>query len=632
MNFKKFGKYTIIKKITSGGMADILLATELSPTGFGRFVVIKRALSKFSDNEEFKDMFKNEGKVASNLKHKNITTIHEFGIEKNQFFLAMEYISGKNLREFVKKLQARSMKLIIPNILYVIKEVAAGLNYAHNAIDANTGQPLNIIHRDVSPQNIMLTFDGQVKLIDFGIAKIADTNLTRAGHLKGKFSYMSPEQANGQELDGRADIFCLGIIFWELLSGKRLFASSNELVSLKKVRNCDIPDIKKINPNISSNLKNILNKTLSKNKNSRYRTAARLEQDLNLFLNKNYPEFSHYDFIALMKETYRKDIMSEREDLKIYSNEFKKYTNALNIESSFQNKVLLDVPDITSLNSNIADTKSPVTESLLEENKPSILSHPSSFFETTVENTTLNQAEKEITEKNTTLIQKQDSKIDLTETKKKLKSQKVTINTEKTQHTQSPSNNADLKLKISDSDLKIEKTNSKTDLYQSKLTKSLLSQNSKKWDIEEIKMDISSTKKIVIPALLIISGFALASFWILRNQNKPAETPQPIASSPATTSETQTQRTPTYADQNIKKVFVKSNPSNANIYINNKITSKYTPSLLNLRLDNTVFITIKKSGFLPKTIAINSTNFQSRISINLVKDRSANKIKTHIIQ
>ncbi|MDE0091999.1 MAG: serine/threonine-protein kinase, partial [Oligoflexia bacterium] len=195
MNFKKFGKYTIMKKIASGGMADILLATELSPTGFGRFVVIKRALSKFSNNEEFKDMFKNEGKVACNLKHKNIATIHEFGIERNQFFLAMEYISGKNLREFIKKLQARNTKLSIPNIIYIIKEVAAGLNYAHNAIDANTGQPLNIIHRDVSPQNIMLTFDGQVKLIDFGIAKISDTNLTRAGHLKGKFSYMSPEQA-----------------------------------------------------------------------------------------------------------------------------------------------------------------------------------------------------------------------------------------------------------------------------------------------------------------------------------------------------------------------------------------------------------------------------------------------------
>ena len=251
-------------------------------------------------------MFKNEGKVACNLKHRNITPIYEFGIEKNQFFLSMEYISGRNLRELLKKLQIYKSSVNIPNAVHIIKEVASGLNYAHNAIDTSTGQPLNLIHRDISPQNIMLSFDGEIKLIDFGIAKISDTNLTRAGHLKGKFSYMSPEQAHGEPLDERTDIFCLGIILWEVLTGKRLFASKNELTSLKKVKNCDIPNAQKVNPKIPSELNNIVHKALSKNRNSRYKTAAKLEQDLSIFLNKNYPEYSHYEFISLMKLTYKK--------------------------------------------------------------------------------------------------------------------------------------------------------------------------------------------------------------------------------------------------------------------------------------------------------------------------------------
>ena len=223
MQFKKFGKYSVIKKIASGGMADILLSISLSPTGFGRFVVIKKALAKFSSNLEFNEMFKNEAKVACNLKHKNITPIYEFGIEKEQFFLTMEYILGKNLREITKKIASQRKELGIDNSAYIIKEIASGLNYAHNAIDSNTGLPLNIIHRDVSPQNIMVSFDGEIKLIDFGIAKIADSNLTKAGHLKGKFSYMSPEQAQGEKLDEKTDIFCLGIILWELLTGKKTF-------------------------------------------------------------------------------------------------------------------------------------------------------------------------------------------------------------------------------------------------------------------------------------------------------------------------------------------------------------------------------------------------------------------------
>ena len=325
MKFQQFGKYTILKKLAGGGMAEIFLACDLGPTGIGRFLAIKKALSHFSKNEEFIDMFKNEGKVACNLKHGNIAPIYEFGFESNQLYLSMEYISGRNLRELIRKTLASKTPIDVPFSVYMIKEVAAGLNYAHNAVDSSTGQPLHLIHRDISPQNIMISFDGEIKIIDFGIAKIADTDLTKAGHLKGKFGYMSPEQARGEKLDLRGDIFCLGIILWELLANKRLFKCDNEMATLRKVQNCDIPSVQNINPQVSSSLEKIVLKTLKKNKNSRYNTALEFERDLNRLLTKKYPNFDRYDFSAFIKKIYAKDILKERETLKKYSQQFKEY-------------------------------------------------------------------------------------------------------------------------------------------------------------------------------------------------------------------------------------------------------------------------------------------------------------------
>ena len=337
MEFKFFGKYAILEKIASGGMAEIFLSVDLGTAGVGRFVVLKRTLAQFSTNEEFKDMFKNEGKIACNLKHRNITPIYEFGIENKQFFLAMEYVSGRNLRQILKKLTHTRDSINIAHAIYIIKEVASGLNYAHNAIDSHTGEPLHLIHRDVSPQNILINFDGEIKLIDFGIAKIADTNLTQAGHLKGKFGYMSPEQAQGDLLDHRTDIFSLGIILWELLANTRLFASKNEMIALKKIKACDIPDLKKINPKIPQVLVDIINKALSKNKNLRYNSMAQMEKDLTIFLNTNYSHFSQYDLSTFMKSSYAREILKERKQLNQYSKELKSYSKKLKIINSFDN-------------------------------------------------------------------------------------------------------------------------------------------------------------------------------------------------------------------------------------------------------------------------------------------------------
>ncbi len=356
MKFTQFGKYTIMKKLATGGMAEIFLATDIGPTGVGRFVVIKRALSQFSDNEEFKDMFKNEGKVACNLKHRNIAPIYEFGIEASQLFLSMEYVAGCNLRELIKKVESLKKKIAVENAVYIIKEAASGLNYAHNAIDSSAGKPLGLIHRDVSPQNIMLSFDGEIKLIDFGISKVADTDLTRAGHLKGKFSYMSPEQAQAEPLDHRTDIFCLGVILWEMLAGERLFSFKSEMNALKKIKACHIPNVQEKSPRVPSELAKIVHRALQKNKNARYETAAKMERDLNVFLNKNYPEFSQYDFISFIKKIYSREILREREKQKLYSKEFKKYISSLSENSNFYHtdseispENNLDLPSIDSV-------------------------------------------------------------------------------------------------------------------------------------------------------------------------------------------------------------------------------------------------------------------------------------------
>ena len=302
---EQFGKYILLEKLATGGMAEVYLAKSTGANGVNKILAIKRILPQFSDNREFIEMFKEEAKIAVNLNHSNVVSIFDFGIEKKQFFLVMEHVEGKNLRQIINELKRVSVSFTIEQVVYMIKEVAAGLDHAHRCIDGSTGRPLNITHRDMSPQNIMLSFDGEVKIIDFGIAK-AETQLevTKAGTLKGKFGYMSPEQAEGQPVDLRTDIFSLGIVAWELLASDRLFTASSEAAILRKIRDCQIPSIRKINPSIPPELERIINKALQKDKNLRYQTSAAMHRDLNRFLNTQYPEFTPNDFSVFIKNTF----------------------------------------------------------------------------------------------------------------------------------------------------------------------------------------------------------------------------------------------------------------------------------------------------------------------------------------
>ena len=659
VHFKKFGKYTIVKKIASGGMADILLATDLGPTGVGRFVVIKRALAQFSENEEFIDMFKNEGKVACNLKHRNITPVYEFGMESNQLFLSMEYISGRNIRELIRKARSYKQSIDIPHAVYIGKETCSGLNYAHNAVDAATGQPLNIIHRDISPQNIMLSFDGDIKIIDFGIAKVADTNLTRAGHLKGKFSYMSPEQANGDSLDERTDIFCMGIILWELLTNKRLFASKNEMASLKKVRNCDVPDAQKINPKIPTALNDIIKKSLNKNRDFRYENASKLERDLSVFMNKTYPEYSSYDFINLIKKVFRKEIMEEREKLKNYSTDFKKYINSLNVEKSVVSTENIDfeVSNLWDEDLEKVETKSLLgTKSYLED--PDNLSDYIDAIEESSSGTP---------EKATEELDQQKVKINAEEDEGDtvLLSEQNEDKNKKTEDYQNPdggekvkkesANTASLKLNsnnqpkliLNENDF-LQSTQSvfSTNVTDSKTAKDTFSASlySKEKYLYEDAVDQSNRRKklifLIVASVLILGVFIQALFLIkndydilglINKKQTPKSSPAYINNKPEDEFKTPIERQVS-STATVRQFFISSKPSGAAIYVDGKFSSKYTPSSVEIPLDSSN-ITLKKEGYIQKIIDLESTKNQNSLTVVLsVNETELKPSKIEIIE
>ena len=312
----------MLEKLASGGMAEVFLARSSGAGGVGKFAAIKRILPQYSDATEFIEMFKDEAKVAVNLSHSNIVSIYEFGVEQRQFYLVMDYIEGRNMRQFLNRMKKDNNNFSIDQVVYIIKEVAAGLDHAHRCLDGTTGKPLNIIHRDISPQNIMISFEGEVKVVDFGIAKAeSQVETTKAGALKGKFGYMSPEQVEGLPVDLRTDIFSLGIVLWELLANDRLFIANNEVNTLRKVRECVVPSLRKINPAVSPELEQIVQRALAKDRNLRYQTCAELHKDLNRFLNRHFPDFVPQEFATFTKSLFSDEIVETRKRLVQYARE-----------------------------------------------------------------------------------------------------------------------------------------------------------------------------------------------------------------------------------------------------------------------------------------------------------------------
>lgn len=308
-----FGKYFLVDKLAMGGMAEIFLARSQSKGDSGAYLVIKRILPHFSGNAQFIDMFIDEAKISSLLSHTNIVPLYDLGRVGDSYFLAMEYVPGQDLKGLVKRCADRGVRLSYEHAAYVMREVCLGLDYAHTKHDGG-GRPLAIVHRDISPQNVLVGYDGLVKITDFGIAKASSKlDSTQVGTLKGKFGYMAPEQVvAGMDLDHRSDVFAAGVILWELITGQRLFAGTNEIEILERVRAARIEAPSSLDPDIPRELERIIFKALMKDRDKRFQWAKDMAGELTKFLAQVSPRFSAADMSAVMRELFAPEIENIR--------------------------------------------------------------------------------------------------------------------------------------------------------------------------------------------------------------------------------------------------------------------------------------------------------------------------------
>jgi serine/threonine protein kinase len=276
----RFGKYEILKRIAIGGTAEILLARVSGLPGFQKMVVIKRFLPQLATKADCIEMFLDQARIAATLQHPNLVQMYDVGVVDGSYFIAMEYLHGEDVRSVMKTLVRKEDKLPIEHALNVVIGVASGLHYAHEKVGFD-GKPLNIIHRDVTPQNIIVTFEGGVKLLDFGIAKASNRfGETRFGTLKGKVPYMSPEQCRGEPLDRRSDIFSFGIMLYELTLGRRLYQGASDFEVLKQIVEGTVKLPSEIDPGYNRQLETIVMKALEKERDKRYQTAREMQAEL----------------------------------------------------------------------------------------------------------------------------------------------------------------------------------------------------------------------------------------------------------------------------------------------------------------------------------------------------------------
>jgi len=303
-----FGKYYLLERINVGGMAEVFKAKTFGVEGFERLLAVKRILPNIAEDEEFIAMFIDEAKIAVQLQHANIAQIFDLGKVDESFFIALEFVHGRDLRSIFDRMRNKGDSLPIAMACYVTMQVCEGLDYAHNKRDAQ-GRELNLVHRDISPQNVLIGYEGEVKLIDFGIAKAAGkASKTQAGILKGKFGYMSPEQVRGLPIDRRSDIFSVGIVLYELLTNERLFVGESDFSTLEKVRNVEIMPPSSYNKKIPQELERVVLKALARDPEDRYANAIDLHDDLQSFLYSVGEFFSRKDLAAWMKKTFAMEI------------------------------------------------------------------------------------------------------------------------------------------------------------------------------------------------------------------------------------------------------------------------------------------------------------------------------------
>jgi len=301
---KPFGRYVLLEKLAVGGMAEIYKAKTYGVDGFEKQLAIKRILPHCAADNEFIKMLVDEAKLTVLLSHANIVQVYDLGKVGDDYFISMEFIHGTNLREVITRQREENGRLPEEVAVYIMSEVCKGLDYAHRKTDSQ-GNPLNIVHRDISPQNILISFEGEVKIVDFGIAKAAmNVSHTMAGILKGKVAYMSPEQALGKPIDHRTDIFSAGVLLYEMLTGDKLFSGETQFEVLNQIRTTRINTMM-LPDHIPGPLKAVLAKALAYNVKDRYQNSGDFQLDLTKYLYSSYIDFSPRQLAAMLSRLFQ---------------------------------------------------------------------------------------------------------------------------------------------------------------------------------------------------------------------------------------------------------------------------------------------------------------------------------------
>ncbi len=294
---QKFGDYIIERKVAVGGMAEIYKARDSSAMP----LAIKKVLPNLASQEKFIQMFLDEIRIVTQLTHPNIVQLYDFGLIDGAYYYTMEWIEGHTLAQIMIMQKNTGLAMPVDVAILMVIDMCDGLHYAHDKKDRFL-RPLNIVHRDLSPPNIMVTQEGVFKITDFGIAKVRDKNLqTQPGVIRGKFSYMSPEQSLGGHLDARSDLFSLGVILYELITLKRLFLRKTEAQTLDAVRLCKVPPLKESRNDIPYELEKILKKLLTPKKENRFSNAMELKDAFHVIMEKYYPETTRMDVVDYLK-------------------------------------------------------------------------------------------------------------------------------------------------------------------------------------------------------------------------------------------------------------------------------------------------------------------------------------------
>jgi len=352
LNFENFGNYILLKKLATGGMAEVFLARPASRRGNGRVQVIKRILPHAANDMEFIKMFQTEIQVCMGFNHPHTVQIHDFGECNHQPYISMEYIEGKNLKDIIGKFVEKGEFMPIPMALSFVAQAASGLEYAHTFVNKVTGEEVCAIHRDISPHNLIVSYDGNLKVIDFGIAKAATKiqENTRAGTIKGKFAYLSPEQISGEPLDARVDIFALGIVAWELLTLRKPFyrAGDSEMTILSTITNCDhnIKAPSYYNGAVSPELDQVILKALRKDPNERYASADEFQAALRQLMYNQFPHYSYAENGKMIQSLFEAEITQERNEIQLLN---------MNVQLSLSNST--ETESTVIINSDTAPTR-----------------------------------------------------------------------------------------------------------------------------------------------------------------------------------------------------------------------------------------------------------------------------------